>query len=249
MRQQNSWKGKNAVRNDKIIVVGDLVDLAPKDGGAPFRTKIEDRTENGVLLVNLPGSGRLDAIIHPDDILALTYYRETGRYTAQVKVEGFARDKGIRYMMLTQVSEPVRDQRRMYFRLPVSLDVTMYAYTERVEKKVSVREEIDKAKAIALETAGTKDISITGIAVLSKNEYKTGSKFILDIFFKENHQGKEAPFTIFAEVMRTDYELRKNMYRLGMHFFGQSQKMSEFLARYVLKNQQKQIKQQRLIEG
>ncbi|MDR0490925.1 MAG: flagellar brake protein [Oscillospiraceae bacterium] len=234
---------------DRLINVGDVVDLTSTNDGIPYRTKIDDYKGRGLFSVGIPSSGGQTMSVHTDDVLFLTFYRETGRYTIQVKVVGFSRRDESRFMTLMQITEPEKDQRRMYFRLPVSLHVVLREYSESFAAARPLRGQIVEAKVIALETAGTKDISVTGVAVLAKNDYEMGKKFILDIYFDEKPREKGKPFVICAEIMRKDFDQRSKSYRLGMHFFGQNNNMSEYLARYVLKQQQKQIKQRRLVEG
>ena len=238
-----------AQMKDKVIVVGDIVDLTSSDDGIPFRTKVEDLRGGRLFSASVPSSGGIPMMVHMDDELYMTFYRESGRYTVRIKVVGFDRKDEIRYMLFTQISEPEKDQRRMYFRLPVNIGVVMCEYHENIEEDMPVIEEIDEAHIVVLETVGSKDLSITGIAVLAKNDYELGDKFILRINFDTRQSKETKPFIIFAEVMRKDFDYRSNSFRLGMHFFGQTQSMSEFLAKYVLKQQTQQIRQRRLVEG
>ncbi|MCL1835261.1 MAG: flagellar brake protein [Oscillospiraceae bacterium] len=234
---------------EKPLDVGDIVDLTSPDDGIPFRTKIEDMRRPGVISAGLPSSGGLSMILHTNEELYLTFYRETGRYTIRVRVIGFDTKNDVRFVLLAQTSAPERDQRRMYFRLPLSVNVTLCEYEENIEVGLQSLSVVDEAKVLALETVGTRDLSITGVAIMSKNDYEMGSKFVLKLYFEEKPKQKVQPFVICAEIMRKEFDYRSGAFRLGMHFFGQTQRMSEFLAKYVLKQQQKQVAQRRLIEG
>jgi len=233
----------------KNIVIGDIVDLTSPNDGIPYRTKVEDIIGSNLYTVSLPSSGGQPMVIHPNDEINLTFYRETGKYTIRVVAQGFSRRDELRLVTLMQVSEPEKDQRRMYFRLPVSLRVVLFEYTSSFETIRMTREQIAEAKIIAMETVGTKDMSVTGVGVLAKNEYDPGRKFILDIYFDDKRKEQAKPFVICAEVMRADFEKRSRSHHLGMHFFGQTPGMSEYLARYLVKQQQIQVRQRRLVEG
>ena len=251
-----------AAVKERKIAVGDLIDLTSRDDGIPYRTKVEDVRGGRVYSAGVPSSGVAAMVIHVDDELYLTFYRETGRYTVRIRVVGFERKGDVRYLLFTQLSMPEKDQRRMYFRLPVSLNVIMCEYLDElfdnVEEDLPVLEEIDEAHIVVLETVGSKDLSITGISVLSKNDYEMGKKLVLRLEFedekskekdKDKEKNKEKPFIIYAEIMRKEFDYKTNSNRLGMHFFGQTHIMSEFLAKYVLKEQTVQLRQRRLIEG
>ena len=235
------------MQKDKMIVVGDNVDLISSDNGIPYRTVIEEIQRGGLLCMVVPSSGGFPMLIHVDEEILLAFYRESGRYTVRARVVAFDKRDELRFVYLVQLSEPVKDQRRKYYRLPVSLNAILCEYIDNIEDFIPKHEEL--AEAVALEIAGTKDLSITGIALVTKHGYRPSEKYILKLFFEHKPREKATPFVICAEVMRSEHELKSNLYRVGMRFFGQTQSMSEYLARYVLKQQQRQIVQRRLVEG
>lgn len=242
-----------AAVKERRIEVGDIIDLTSSDDGIPYRTKVEDFRGDRLYSAGIPSSGGMSMIIHMDDELNLTFYRETGRYTVRIKVVGFERKEEVRYVLFTQVSRPERDQRRRYFRLPVSLNVVICEYLDEyldeAEEDLPILDEMDEAHIVVLETVGSKDLSITGISVLTKNEYETGQKLVLKLEFDTSQGRLERPFIIYAEIMRIEFDYKSNSNRVGMHFFGHTQHMSEFLAKYVLKEQGVQLRKRRLIEG
>ena len=215
--------------------------------GIPYRTTIGSILKGGLLSAMVPGSGGIPMKIHLNDELALAFYRESGRYTTRVKVVNLEIRDDSRFMHLALLAEPEKDQRRKYYRLPVSLNVILCEYINHIEEDITMREEL--AEAVALEIAGTKDISITGVALITKHGYVHGDKYILKLFFENKPREKATPFIICAEVIRSIPGRQNNSFQVGMRFFGQTQSMSEYLARYVLKQQQIQIMQRRLVEG
>ena len=233
----------------KDIIVGDIVDVMTKDDGIPYRTKIEDIMPNDQMTAVVPTAGGEQMLVHYGDEIYMTYYRETGKFTTRVKVLRLYSWDNIRYMTMVQISEPEKDQRRLYFRLPVRLRAILCEYVEGFDISKKTLEHIVEAEVIALEIAGTKDLSITGVAILSKNDYEQGTKFVVELFMDEKAWEQAKPFVICAEIMRTDFEKNNKLFRLGMQFFGQTHNMSEFLAKYVLTQQQKQLRQKRLVEG
>ena len=242
-----------AAVKERRIEVGDIIDLTSSDDGIPYRTKVEDFRGDRLYSASIPSSGGASMIVHMDDEIYLTFYRETGRYTVRIKVVGFERKGEVRYVLFTQISRPERDQRRRYFRLPVSLNVVICEYLDEfmgdVEDDLPVLDEMDEAHIMIIETVGSKDLSITGISVLTKNEYESGQKLVLRLEFDIDKGKLTKPFMIYAEIMRIEFDYKSNSNRVGMHFFGHTQQMSEFLAKYVLKEQTVQLRKRRLIEG
>ena len=235
------------MEKDKNLIIGEKVDFMSMNEDTPYRSMIEDIKRDGLIYTSIPTSDGVPMMIHTNSELIMVFYRDTGRYAISVRVMDIKEKDGMRFVVLAQLSEPDKEQRRKYYRLPINLNAAICEYTKHNEERLPKQEKL--AEAIALEIAGTKDISITGIALVTKHEYKSGDKYILKLNFEENPRGKTPPFIICAKVLRADYEQKNNTYRVAMSFFGQTKSMSDYLARYVLKQQQKQVMQRRLVEG
>jgi len=96
-----------------------------------------------------------------------------------------------------------------------------------------------------LEAVGSRDISTTGIALVTRHEYALGERFLLKLHL--NDPREKTPFETPARVLRTSAGREHGGYYVGMQFFGQTRNMSELLSKYVFTQQQKQLKQKRLM--
>ena len=227
--------------DEEKIVVGDKVDLVAHQGRV-YRTMVEDRVENGPFLVGVPSRSGTFMPMYIDDDVFLVFYRESGRYIAKMQAVGFEKRGDIQYVWLMQKTLPQRDQRREAYRVPVRIDVQVCEYSDNAEEKLHIIEDI--VDAIVIEAVGSKDISITGIALMTRLEYKIEEKYLLRIFFDEV-RAQESSFPAFAEVMRIDPWRETKMYNVGMQFFGHPKSFSERLARYVLIEQQKELQKRK----
>jgi len=165
---------------------------------------------------------------------------------AHTRVAGFEKKGDIRYVMLLMSSTPQQDQRRGAYRLPVNMVVDMCEYVDSMEKNLLVYG--DFADLIILETVNSRDISITGIGLVSKREYALGDRHLLRLFFS-SQRDKSPPFHICGKVVRFIPWHEAGTYDVGMQFFAQSKYVSEYISRYVLTEQRKQIKQRRQAEN
>jgi len=241
----------NAVA-DEMIVVGDKVDLVTQSG-AVYRTMIEDRLENGPFLAGVPHRKGVYMIVDQDDDVYLVFYRDSGRYIAQMKVLAVEKRGEIRYMWLMQKTIAQKNQRREAFRLPVSFDVQIYEYMEDIEQGLT--HVPDEVKVNSLEMVSSRDISVTGIALLTKKKYELEDKYLLSLHLSKtsaNIRGITANDTtpalqLTATVKRCIPWRTGNTFNTGMHFIGMTEAMSDGIARYVLAEQQRQIKRRRLI--
>ena len=239
----------NQIVDDEIIAVGDKVDLVtPK--GVVYRTMIEDRLENGPFLAGVPNRKGVYMSVDQDDDLYLVFYRESGRFIAHMKVVALEKRGEIRYMWLIQKTKAQKNQRRDSFRLPVSFEVQIFNYAEDEEKGITLVEE-EKEAAPALELVGCRDLSITGIALVTKRKYELGENFLLSLHLdrtplsirNRSINDRTTPALHLTATVRRCIPWRTgSTFNTGMQFFGMTESMSDGIAKYVLSEQQKQIK-------
>jgi len=209
---------------------------------------IEDRIDNGPFLVGIPSSKGIPMHVETDDDIYLVFYRETGRYIALMNVVALENRGAIRYMWLLQKTKAQRNQRRGAFRLPISLNVHIRKYEEDIKK--DNLDLIDEPAPAPLEEANTRDISVTGISLLTKRKYALDEKYILSMDLDMTPaiiRVRQLPIstteTILAATVKRCIPWRTdNMFNTGMHYFGLTKGMSENIAKYVLTEQQKRAK-------
>jgi len=237
---------------EEEIVVGDRVDIVAPTGQV-YRTMIEDRLDNGPFLVGIPSRKGVYMAVGDDDDIYLVFYRDTGRFIAHMKVIALENRGPIRYMWLLQMTIAQKNQRREAFRLPISFNVHIYEYAEETDKNID--HNTDDFGTVATEAANSKDISVTGISVITRKEYGLDEKYILKIHLNLTlvetwdiaSADMEPALRLTATVKRCVPWRASKTFNTGMQFLGLSKNMSEGLARYVLDEQQKQIKRSRLL--
>ena len=236
---------------DEVIIVGDKVDIVTQSGEV-YRTMIEDQVYNGTYLAGVPNKKGIYMFVHQDDDLYLVFYRETGRYIAQMKVVALEKRGELRYMWLIQKTKAQKNQRREAYRLPVDFDVSIYEYKEEVDKKGLIYVG-GEAEDTVLESVSSRDISVTGIALLTRRQYENNEKYLLSLHMDRNAASirtrsstdSSPALHLTAAVRRCVPWRTGNLFNTGMEFFGMTEAMSDGIAKYVLSEQQKQIKRRR----
>jgi len=233
---------------EELIVIGDKVDLVTQTGDV-YRTMIEDRLDNGPFLAGVPNRKGVHMYVNQDDDVYLVFYRESGRYIAQMKVLALENRGGVRYMWLIQKTQAQKNQRREAFRLPVTFDVQIFEYDEEAEQGITFVSDEEESKP-ALEEVSSRDLSVTGIALITKKKYELEEKYLLSLHLSRTSASirgtaaiEKAPaLHLTATVKRCIPWRTGNTFNTGMHFFGMKENMSDGIARYVLTEQQRQIK-------
>ena len=238
------------ISDEEAIIVGDKVDLVTQTGSV-YRTMIEDRLENGPFLAGVPNKKGVHMYVEQGDDLYLVFYRESGRYIAHMNVIATEKRDEVRYMWLVQKTKAQKNQRREAFRLPVSFNVQIFEIAEDSKKdKVAPAE---KVKAIALEVVSSRDLSVTGVALLTGRQYELEERYLLGLHLGKTSANvisstgatiseKASVLNLTATVKRCIPWRTGNTFNTGMHFYGLTEAMSDGIARYVLTEQQRQIK-------
>jgi len=232
------------MRQDNILYIGDKIDLIGERSRV-YKAMIEDVVENLLYLVGVPRHAGLPMPLHVNDEVTLIFYRDSGRYITRMRVAGFERKGEVRYALLFMVTKPEQDQRRGAYRLTSRLEVQVCEYIADMEKKLTGYGDV--SEMAVLETTSTRDISVTGIGLVTKQEYELGEKRLLKIYFSKQRT-KTLPFLICGKATRFIPWPGSGMNNVGMQFFGQTKNMNEYISRYVLNEQKKQIKSRRLVE-
>ncbi|MCL2248416.1 MAG: flagellar brake protein [Oscillospiraceae bacterium] len=250
---------------EDMLLVGDRVDIVSEDGQV-YRSMIEDRLNDGPFLVSVPHRKGRYMYVSKDDVIYVVFYREGGRYIAQMKVLALEKRGAIRYMWLLQETRAQRNQRREAYRLPVSMGIVVYNYDEKFtrlcEDMPGEQEEEQEEDAFTvenltvMETVLSRDISIKGVAISSKKTYTIGDKYIVGMDLENSAEiiggivrMKKTPALILQSVVRRCVPMNENkINHVGLAFLDETKKVSEQIARFVLIEQQKQIKNQRRLK-
>jgi len=228
--------------DDGVLVLGDMVDLAGHKNRM-YRTKIEDVAPNGLFLIGVPRFGGTPMPIHVNDDVFVVYYRQTGRFIVRMGVVGFEKRGYVRYAWLFQKTEPYKDQRRETFRVPINLDVSVCELSEDTEAKAPEFDDVENVKV--LEKVSSRDISVSGISFLTKGEYLVGDRRLLKVYIQSDDAN--LPFVSTATVARYAPWRESGKNHAGLRFFGLTKNKSEYISRFVLEEQRRQLKQKRLV--
>jgi len=96
-------------------------------------------------------------------------------------------------------------------------------------------------ETVTLEAVASKDISLTGISISTKREYRPGEVYLLKLHLRDPLEKK--PFTVCARVTRAYPGHDRGTFHVGLRFIGLTRNMNEALSRYVYALQQKLLKQ------
>jgi len=211
-----------------LLTVGQKAELISQNSNT-CKTSVAEISAKGNVVVSLSAPDIDQLQISKGDKMELEFYRSDGRYTMEVKVVKI--DSELR-AILKPLGEPVHDQRRKHFRLPVELNVTVYDYIEGYESILG--HDLTPTDMTVVEIVKSKDISIRGVAIASTRMYAQGEKYMLSVVFEIND--RQHTYVVCAEVMRVvDVG---GSFTIGLQFFGQSEKMEEDLTQLIMQEQQ-----------
>ncbi|MCL2221149.1 MAG: flagellar brake protein [Oscillospiraceae bacterium] len=245
---------KNRDISEDILVIGDKVDVVSSDGQV-YRSMVEDRLDDGPFLVSVPHRKGRYMYVSQNDVIYLVFYRESGRYIVQMRVLALEKRGAIRYMWLQQETKAERNQRREAYRLAATVAVVVYEYDSNfTSADLNNPDIVDPGSVLkVLETVASRDISIKGIALSSKKVYTIGDEYFLGMDLDNTSEViggsvriKRTPSITLRAVVRRCIPLNNTkINHVGLSFLDEIKTVNEKIARYVLIEQQRQIKSKR----
>jgi len=245
---------RNKDVSEDMLVIGDKVDVVSSNGQV-YRSMVEDRLDDGPFLVSVPHRKGRYMYVAQDDVLYLVFYRENGRYIVQMKVLALEKRGAIRYMWLLQETKAQKNQRREAYRLAATIAVVVYEYDDNFSSSALNDPDLaDPGTALnVVEVVPSRDVSIKGIALSSKKVYTIGDEYFLGLDFDNTSEIiggtvriKKTPSITVRAVVRRCIPMNENkINHVGLNFLDVTKVVSEKIARYVLVEQQRQIKSKR----
>lgn len=231
-----------ASKNKNLLKIGDRVDLY-LGTGPTYLSKLEDITQSGNLLVSIPTYKGEPVDIEKGQGIQLYFYRTNGRYRINVKMNGYIKDGLIRLMELKPLSDLQRQQRRDSFRLPIELKVLLtFIDNETITENYPGSDN-------STEQVSSSNLSATGIAITTKRQYSLGDRVFLQIYLNWP-EGNSEPIELMGEVRQVaPTEPFEKTFIVGIKFLYLSNDIYSHISRFVMAQEQKRLKQKRLVEG
>jgi len=247
-------KNSKEIVQDSELLIGDKVEIVAPSGQT-YRTMIEDRHDKGPFLMGVPSLKGLPMPVEEGDDIYLVFYRESGRYIAQMKVL-VLENKGFgRYMWLLQKAPAEKNQRRGAFRLPIMFDVHILEYSDDTKKKIVNGVIMEEPYILEYEKATSRDLSITGVSLLTRRMFVVEERYMLNLYLDRTPANlgiklpAEAapPIEVAAVVKRCVPWRETKNFNIGLQFIALTKNTSEGISRFVLSEQQRQIKKRRML--
>ena len=226
-----------------LLRIGETIDLYT-GRGMPYRTKIEDFTEDGLVVASTPFYRGIPVVLLRDQELELYFYRENGRYAVDVVLRYFFMSGNIRMLVFEVVSEERKEQLRDSYRLRKFIDIRVRDYDEGPLPNISVS---TSEKGMP---ATTEDISETGAGIRLRKRYAKGDRLYVTMYL-DWPTPNSPPIDFLCEIMHVEQVTGQDnvsYYRLGLRFVDNSEDSRAMLAKYIIREQQRAIVRRRLVE-
>ena len=226
------------------IMPGDEIEILVAEDRV-HRTLIREVADGELFLVAMPIADGAMPQLGADEETTILYYRESGMFIVRVKVLSITEEDGVWKIWLKQAAPAEKKQRREYFRTPAKVTATMYRLPEEEPGQEQGRAPgAAPAAPDAIEEVETEDVSVSGVSIISKREYRVGERYML----KLNLYGAIRPLVLRVEVRRAFPRRDSEFYVVGMRFLDLTEDASDALAKFVTTRQQNLIANRKLVK-
>ena len=210
--------------------------------GPYYRTMVDELPDDRTIIAPLPMYRGIPIILSQNQEIKMYFYRSNGRYIQNVKVIGFALEGNVRLVRLLELGPAEKQQRRDTFRVTTMLRAILrpYEFGEFPYKVTAKEEEL-------MEEVPTFNISATGIAVRTSQDFIVGDRIYIRVFLTWPQQAPEQIDVMgeVRQVMSVEQEMRVR--QLGMMFLDISEETSGRIEKFVIIEQQRKAKQKKLV--
>ena len=210
--------------------------------GPYYRTLVDELPDDKTIIALLPTFRGIPIILSQNQEIKMYFYRPNGRYMQNVKVMGFMLEGNVRLVRLMELGPAEKQQRRETFRV-----TTMLRAILRPHEHGEFPYRITTSEEELMEEVPTFNISATGVAVRTSNEYDVGDRIYIRIFLTWPQQQAE-PIDVMGEVrqvVNAEHEMRVK--QLGIMFLDISEETSGRIEKFVIVEQQRKAKQKKLV--
>ncbi|SHJ06102.1 flagellar brake protein [Lutispora thermophila] len=218
----------------KLFKVGDKVNVKvmDKSDSDTYASQVTEVLENGLIEISFPMHKSKTIYFINGEKLILIIGKKEAIYEFQAMVIE-KKYENIPIMRLKVISEPVRIQRRDYYRLKI---------TKPIKIRVINITNDSEDKFIEYKNGFLLDISEGGMMVCTKEKFEDGDflEIIMDL-----EDGKV--IRIKGKIVRRMYNPEKSgLYEYGIEFFDVSKKDRNQLAKFIYNEQRKLLKKEML---
>ena len=210
--------------------------------GPYYRTMVDELPDDRTIIAPLPTYKGIPIILSQNQEIKMYFYRPNGRYVQNVKVIGFMLEGNVRLVRLMELGSAEKQQRRDTFRVTTMLRAVLRPH-DFGEFPNKITPEEDQL----MEEVPTFNISATGVAVRTTRDYSVGDRIYIRIYLTWPQQ-KSEQIDVMGEVRQVvSVEQEMRVKQLGMMFLDISEETSGRIEKFVIVEQQRKVKQKRLI--
>lgn len=216
--------------------IGEAISIAVK-AGRVYKSTLQDAAGR-YLMLSAPTYKGIPVIFRKGDIVALTYFRDTGRTAVDARVVGFKLDGNVRCVIFEPYGVPRKEQLRDSFRL------------EGLRLRCAVlREDTSQQSAplagISWLPGSIVDISESGLCISSRIKYLQGENVTVRAWLQWP-AGSSPPFGLRAEIRRSEaVETGAGGFITGARFLDRDEATRRNISKFVLMRQQEMLRQSR----
>ena len=208
----------------KFLDIGEHVDIEIE--GNQYKSDVQDMESEDIISVSQPMQRQTPVFIPPHADVKVVYYRPSGMYEFAARAIGTAEHESMRMVRLQILEEPQKYQRRMSFRVPLSIPVSAIITSELTSTPRTV---------FSFRTQSI-DLSESGMGVFAPQSYPLGTRVRIE--FSIRIDGIEEHLSLMSDVARCTWPRRLGeRFVLGVRFTDVSEKTKRLMSKYIIQEQ------------
>ncbi|MDR1619809.1 MAG: flagellar brake protein [Clostridiales bacterium] len=214
----------------KHIKEGEAIEL--RVGALTTRSKVERIDSELEFVITQPTHKLMPVIFHKDETVTFYYFRENGIFAFHAQYTGKGKIGKVSVCYFLVASEAEKSQRRISFRMPVSLPMQLRRKNQHDQSRMRTY------------TGITANLSLEGALFTCKAKFNANTRLILEIYLSDTEL-----FIIEGDVIRCDLPVQPDEpYLVAIKFVNLTKNDKSQLSKFILKRQIADRKKRQAIE-
>lgn len=235
-----------------VIIPGDKIDIKiirqinlEEKGGDPaliYQSSVCDHSFDKDFEISMPTNGGRMILFHEGERCRFVFYTKNGLFSCEGEVQKRYRDGNLHLLSVHMDTEPVKFQRREFFRVEYIAPVEYYKITDEVaacETTEELYQYVMQEEQQDVRRSGIiQDISGGGVRFISDEKFETGNCILLVIHLS-NMRINKTFFLVSSIVESKEHPVQEEKYVHRAKFLFKNLKDRDRIVRFVFEEERK----------
>lgn len=201
-----------------------------------YKSNIQDIISESSIAISIPISGTKSYLPHIGESVTFYVFSKDAYYKYKGTLSSRFIEGGLRLLIIDNLKDLGKIQRRENYRLPISLDVFYTPISEEIAIK-GLENNLVKTQVEKFNSTRCIDLSAGGIKIFTKEQIQNEDYILMKLSLSPNED-----IIVISKVVRVEKDFEIKQYKVGCKFQDLNNVDREKIARFIFEKQRELMK-------